>query len=284
MKKKLVILFIMLSACKISFSQVTLDYTYPASSTGNSVNFALIEIYPGEYKYAFYDMGASNLSLYNLNHTLFQSITIPATFNGNDWFQVMYVTRSLFDCDTSNIEYLLNYGFIGAPGGTTPYVKIVRDNGTVLFTETNASALTQGWANLSMGPVYSTPNGAKMDLYNANWDLKIYSLCGQLPPSYLSGPGNTTGLSSGNAENFINRVYPNPSKNKITIDYSFPDDVRQAELFLYDANGKETRRLKIGPAFKSVQLDTDGMNAGVYNYVINADGRLFKGSQLVIVK
>src|SRR5207247_11291030 len=97
-------------------------------------------------------------------------------------FQVLYVTRSLFDCDTSNIEYV----YANTVGGTKPFY-IMRTDGTQLFQLDSAIGYFCLGYCLGLSDIIklirNTSAGAKLFLNNVqgNQDVHIYSLCGTLP-------------------------------------------------------------------------------------------------------
>src|SRR2546423_596911 len=103
MKKIWKYLFLLVNAS--SSAQITLDNTV-TSITAIGQDFYTVQISSTETKYLFEDTVANSFSLYNMDFTPFMiNIAVPEPFD-NWTFQVMYVTRSLFDCDTSNIEYV----------------------------------------------------------------------------------------------------------------------------------------------------------------------------------
>src|SRR5437773_4273066 len=108
-------------------AQITLDQVVTPKD-GFGFDFYTVQISPTETKYLFEDTVTNTFSLYNMDFTPFMTnIAVPEPFA--TWtFQVLYVTRSLFDCDTSNIEYV----YANTVGGTKPFY-IMRTDGTQLF-------------------------------------------------------------------------------------------------------------------------------------------------------
>ena len=165
--------------------QITLDYADPNNTYGLGWSFFPVDIDNNETKYCFLDTVNNKFSLYNMNFTPFMTnIQLPGSFNQN--YVVMYISRRLFDCDSSNIEYMYSAPFV-----LSSTLKILRTNGNVLFTKDSTIALYSigclGGSN-DMRPIRKTSAGTKMFLGkyvpsnpNNNIQNQVYSLCGTLP-------------------------------------------------------------------------------------------------------
>ena len=75
MKKLIFTLFFagIFSFCK---SQIVLENTY-ASFTGNSNWFFVVKLGYGGYKYVYYEKLQNTFTFYNLNHSLYKTVSIP---------------------------------------------------------------------------------------------------------------------------------------------------------------------------------------------------------------
>src|SRR4051812_24434231 len=96
MKKFLLVLLLFVSTK--GNAQVTLERSYYNFHS----NFYVTDLGNSDYKYVHVD--STGFTLYNLDHSFFLNVITPRPlFSG---YQVAYITNSLFDCDTTNIEYV----------------------------------------------------------------------------------------------------------------------------------------------------------------------------------
>ncbi len=262
---------------QISWGQITLDNivsnTYILSGT-----FYPVELDNNETKYVFVDTTTNKFSLYNMNFTPYLSnIALPGTYNYN--YMVMYVSRRLFDCDSTNIEYVYSAPF--TPAST---FKIFRTNGTLIFSLDSAVGLYSigalGGSN-DIRPIRKTSAGTKMFLgkWNPAWtgsNLKtyVYSLCGQLPEGYteLFNPL----ISSA-------KVYPNPTSTQLTFEISLPSNIKKYDLTIYDTSGKEIKKEQSVTTTKH-DLDVSNFNNGVYFYSLTNEGKTIYTGKFVMTK
>ena len=112
MRKKILIpaLFFVLGniICK---AQITLEQTY---SVPPGKTFYFTDLGNNNFKYFLIDYYNNYFSLYNLDHSPFMLNIVPGINLDSGKFTIGYITTSLFDCDSTNIEYA-----IMANGGTT---------------------------------------------------------------------------------------------------------------------------------------------------------------------
>lgn len=257
-------------------AQVVLENVYSNGvNYGNGIEFRLQEIDEELYKYVLVDIANEKITLYNLNHTLFAIIDIPEPYTPYI-YKVQYITRTLFDCDTTDIEYLLLWTN-SDPSYSNDYVRLYEDDGTILFEQDTA----MGWISLGGSGVFNsyivnTPDGTKMILDDqANGMSYVYTLCGKLPTSY-----NLVDESS----DMSMRVFPNPSSNYTEIEYELPSSVSSAELRITNTGGSLIKNYMIDKTFSNVLLSTEDLPAGVYYYNIIIDGHPIEAEKVVIIK
>lgn len=276
MKKILVSLALI--SCTLLFvsAQVTLKDTYQSGVNSSTVEFRLAEIDSGVFKYLNVNLDNEEIKLYNLNHTLYKTIDIPLPYVPYK-YRIQYVTRSLFDCDTSNIEYLLLWTN-GDAGFFNDTLRLYSEDGTVLFEEAPGFMgwICVGCATIISSYIRETPDGTEMQLDNfTTGETRIYNLCGTLPTSYESGS---------NSDNLSFRSYPNPAKEFATIQYHLPDNVKEATLNIYDQQGIEVKSFQIDNTFSNVLLSSDDLISGTYYYNIFIPGFNTEAKKMVIIK
>src|SRR4051812_23663929 len=89
-----------------SKSQITLDtIVHPWNLIG--YDFYPVKLAENETKYYVQDTLSNSFTLYNLDFTPFlQNITVPESYSPfTKNMEVIYLSRTIFDCDSSTIEY-----------------------------------------------------------------------------------------------------------------------------------------------------------------------------------
>ncbi len=183
-------------------AQITLDTIVTPISIG--FDFYTVQISSTETKYYFADTATNTFSLYNMDFTPFMTnIAVPEPFAITTTnFQALYITRSLFDCDSSNIEYV----YEAAIHSNEPF-RIMRTDGTQLFQLDSAngpfcSGDCLGFSDF-IRPIRNTSAGTKLFLQKpSSGQIFIYSLCGTL----LTDDFDLTNLK----ESYV-KIFPNPT-------------------------------------------------------------------------
>ena len=111
MKKLRIIFFaLFLIQTNSTKAQITLDTTIDYAHANMVYFFNTVQISSTETKYYMADTVTNTFTLYNMDFTPFiANVAVPEPFikyvPGVRIFRAIYITRALFDCDTSNIEY-----------------------------------------------------------------------------------------------------------------------------------------------------------------------------------
>lgn len=261
-------------------AQIVYETTYVDADLNGGTNreFELVELDSSEFKYLLLDYGNSVFNLYNLDYTLFQTVNIPVVW-ANFNYRVHYISRSLFDCDTSNIEYLIDVQCVPQPciGG---YVKIYRTDGSELFSRDTAHAqIAFGSSNLARFPIISTPNGTKLllDRPSPFSTVEIYSLCGTLPPTLEIKDYDS-------AQKIHSQALPNPASNIVTINYLLPPGENEGDIRFYDISGNIVKSYHIDNNFSSIIVSINDFPSGTYIYKIETATQVSDGEQLIIIE
>jgi len=276
MKNICKLLFILLGTS--TSAQITLD-TVVTSQSGIGSSFYTVQISSNETKYLYEDSLTNTFSLYNMDFTPFlTSIPVPEPFD-NWTFQVQYVSRSLFDCDSTNIEFVYE-----AP--TTGYKSfyIMRTDGTELFKldSANGPFCAGGCLSLSdvIRPIRNTSSGTKLFLQrpwsmNQAFTTNIYSLCGSLPLEVLD--------LTIREQTFVS-VYPNPASMSLTFILNLPDNINEYELVIVDSNSKEIKREQVRIQNAEFKLDANNLSQGTYYYSLCTKNKSYQSGRFIITK
>jgi len=265
-------------------AQITLEQTYSNGGINNE-NLRFIQLTTGT-KYALVDSAALQVSIYNLNHSLYKAVTIPSQNGFNMWW-VYFITDKLFDTDSTDIDYL-----IARYSTTTSLysIKIYEESGNTLFTLD--SAYVGGWGGVySPKTIFNTDSGTKMILSGTgppngtSWS-KVYSLPGSLT---CGSCGSIYGPLVSNGDNTVVRScltnpYPNPTNSTTRIDYVFPSGVNEGEIVFYDLQGKEIKRFKVDKTFDHLLISTADIPAGTYFFQLQTSNQASEGKKMVVIK
>src|SRR3954467_12825003 len=109
MKTTITTIFLFFSMVSNLYSQIILDHI--VDSTNLIYWFRPVQISENETKYYIADTASNTFNLYNMDFTPFMlNIPVPEPFinmTGSTpaLFQAIYISRTLFDCDSTNIEF-----------------------------------------------------------------------------------------------------------------------------------------------------------------------------------
>jgi hypothetical protein len=90
----------------------------------------------------------------------------------------------------------------------------------------------------------------------------------------------TVGLNENTKEEFVIKVYPNPTSNKTNIVFNLINNNDIAVLELYDVLGKRIytlQSIRIDSGLQTFEIDLKNNNSGIYQYVLFANGKTICG-------
>lgn len=285
--KKIFLLFA-LSAAVTTQAQITLDHTYPSGTRVNLDKFPL-----SGYKYTEVNLQTHKINIYNLNHSLFKSITFP-TLPGST--SIAYISETLFDSD-SLVEYMLNnqISVSGPPDSIMFKTYIYKENGTQIFFRDSAYlfyALSGNVFNIT-DPIYFDGTSAKMRLTvqlnsqpGGPGYSEIYNLPGSIPCIQCStgSLGNiSTGLKKNNTDGVQATFYPNPVSDQLKLKYALPKEAKVAMIKITDMQGKLLEEFKVTSSFDYLYLPSN-YNNGMYLYSLLVDGQIIKTEKIILNK
>ena len=203
-------------------------------------------------------------------------IAVPEPFAPfSNAYQVIYVTRTLFDCDSTNIEYVYE-----SPGNSTKTFYIMRTDGTQLFRLDSADGpyCLGGCLGMSdvIQPIKNTSSGAKLFLQRPfTGEINIYSLCGTFTTDIFEDVMRNNSYVT---------VFPNPTSHILTFKINPPDNMNEYELVIVDSNAKEARREKIEKGIDKYIIDVSGYNNGTYIYSLCTKNKSYQTGKFIITK
>lgn len=78
---------------------------------------------------------------------------------------------------------------------------------------------------------------------------------------------------------------PNPFTDNTVIEYSLPETVETANIYIYDMNGKQIQQIALTErGNSSVTINGGELNAGMYLYSLIADGQVVDTKRMILTK
>jgi hypothetical protein len=198
----------------------------------------------------------TEFTLYNLNGTIYKTIYLPPKpYPSSIVYYISNISTSLFDNDSSTIEYLISYA-CDSSGYGFRQLQVVREDGSVLLDE--PKAVVYYWPpNFVDASIYNTEEGAKLKLYcyfanGANNGTRVFSLPGKVP-SGVNENQNIYSLKS--------IIYPNPNDGSFFI--KFPSNNHGiSTIDLLSSDGKLLNTFKSSNS--TLQVNYPGLINGIY--------------------
>jgi len=281
MKTKFLIL---VCACLFGTTQVKAQITLDINIDTNGLGYVWYpaKISNNETKFVFLDTINDKFSLYNLDLTPFlTNIPVPYSLCNNGYFyHIMYITRTLFDCDSTNIEYLF-----AAQNQIFKPLWVMRTDGTVLLYADSAQGpycLGCPGGTTFIKPILQTENGTKlivMKCINQTGIYKhsIYSLCGTLPV------GEDEFDFTNQQQEYV-RIFPNPTTMQLNFQIMLPDNLNQYELVILDSESKELRRQKVEILTNYFSIDVNSYSSGTYYFSLISKDKILQTGKFIITK
>ena len=265
-------------------AQITLEHTYDSAATynfcsGEISQLMIINFEVSGERYVKVNRCGKCISIYDMNHVLLKNISlanVPLTYGIVG--EILYFSEKLFDLD-SKIEFMYLYGYTDVSGNSQFVTDIYNEDAALIFADTSAAWVHPNW-EMQQWPVYNTSVGTKMILSCTNGDARVFSLPGTL----------STGIGDGNAQlikaqggGLVN-LFPNPGNSAVTLQYKLPEGEREGEIILYNMQGTEIKRYKVGDTFHDLLLDNTQLNAGTYFYLLQTSKGVAGSKKRIVVK
>lgn len=266
MKKIINLVAIVLFTSSV-FGQISLEHSYPNGKWETSI----AKLSNSGMKYLWVDVSTGVLKLYNLDHTLFKTLTFPVLANMTN-VEVGYLSETTFDLD-ADVEFMVYYQ--DDNNWANSVTKIIDESGTTILNAVGETPSINTYDGIH-GAIFNTPNGTKMILDNHTDNAaKVYSLPGTLIATAINDIEYD--------ENFL-ESYPNPAGNYIKLAYTLPTNIKEAKVSIYDIEGKIVKSYTIDNNYKDLFIDTQDFSNGTYLCQINSNGIAISDTKFIVQK
>ncbi|MFY9150435.1 MAG: T9SS type A sorting domain-containing protein [Prolixibacteraceae bacterium] len=263
--KQIILTSLLAISMLVGYSQVTLQKTYNYSTT-------VVKLESLGYKYYLMDVPNSQVRIYNMDHSLFKTVNCNVP-NGYFLADIKYVSENLFNSD-SQIEFVYTYYKYVSTSSSYYYIygsRIINENGTNLQTIEGARYI---YVNKTGDAEY------KLFAYCFDYSVfpekvwtNIYGLSGSLLTEI--------NISGKNQDTFLN-AWPNPASNIVQIAYELPENVKNAQLYLLDPNGRPVKNYMIDNHTDNLALNLNDLSAGTYLYFIEYGNKRTEVKKIIV--
>ena len=288
--KHLIILACLLLISSYGKAQMTLQHTFsitPSMSAydqGEVVNLSI------SGKKIMVATDSNLLSFYNLDYSLWKTITIPSKpyiYTGqkahlSPWgygYGIFYPSEELFNLDPL-LEVAVYYGPDGATGGSGA-IFIINETGVAIDSIMQVNMTTWN-SGPSIFTVYNTASGTFQAVVSRTSGIAVYSLPGTIPCDVC---GNGLGLANEKVKpNGVSEPMPNPSSGQVKITFTLPENVQQGQIDIYNMNGQKLKSFKVDRTFGYITVDDSEFPAGMYYYNLIANGEVSTTRKMLVIK
>jgi hypothetical protein len=268
-----------------SHAQIQLENEYPVASGSRISGLTMIKLEVSGDKYFLYDMPANTIRLYNLDHSVFKTIPIPAlpkyrSTNTSSMVSIAYISENLFNGD-NQIEYVAmdhQYASYITPSEYGS-MRVFNENGAIVFDGDSLmpcfkrDATYYGYEGEG-DFIFNTSQGSKMILfkYGANLKQRVYSL-----------PGTVNSTKENLTEKNQQKPYPNPGSSYIVLPYQLENNA-EGQLTVYGINGQLIKEYVIDKTFDHLRLDISAYEAGNYFYTVSEKNKVISKGRFLVNK
>lgn len=248
-------------ALVFAFGQINPENSYSYSGTYANLSVS-------GNKFYLMDVGLSQTRIYNTNHTLWKTLSLPVPAS-NYLYDIKYLSEGLFTSDNSLSLAYIYYAYDETNAIYTFNAKIVKENGTVLLT-------IPGCQYMEIRDLGG--DGLKLLAFCYDYTVSPYTIQTRiysLPGTLLSAENMP--LPAGPA-----LPYPNPASDYTTIPYSLPGGTRTANISISDLQGKVIDQMTINSNADRITLPTGQYQSGMYLYSIEAGSQRIKSGRFLV--
>ncbi len=230
---------------------------------------------------------ADTVTIYNPDLSVYMTVPIPPPVPPYTWHAAFYFSEDLFDTDPSTVEFLAGYGYSDSLG---TYYKtcVYRADGTLLFTADSVGITMVGFfgAMANYEPIFNTPMGTRLVMYDVHNRRHVYSLPGVLPCPSCDGSLDINAGVGQHMAGTTGRIdlFPNPARSSAMVNYELLPGANQGQLCFFDSQGQLVKRVRITEHSGQLTVDTSGLASGNYSCRIETNAGFMGGPNMMVVR
>ena len=268
-------------------AQMTLQHTFSIAATMSGLDQGEVVNLSISGKKIMVATDSNILSFYNLDYSLWKTITIPSKpyfypigrahlGPWGDSYGIFYPSEELFNLDPL-LEVAVYYGDDLGTGA----IFIINETGAAIDSIMQVK-MTNGDSGPSIFTVYNTAPGTFQAVVSLTSGVAVYSLPGTIPCDVC---GNGLGLAKEQVkQNGVSEPIPNPSSGQVKITFTLPDNVKQGQIDIYNMNGQKLKSFKVDRTFGYITVDDSEFPAGMYYYNLIANGEVSTTRKMLVIK
>ncbi len=246
-------------------------------------------------KYVSYSTQANQMTLYNLNHTLWKTITFPSVAglapygflnaHNSELLGWGYVSENLFKID-NKVDIALAYMDTSttALGSFATHLLVFDETGSIINRIDSISnfVVSNIGVDSFVGLAYLWQSSGGISINRTS----IYSLPGKLPCNICGsapGLGVPPGGNSNGGSSLISNPVPNPSSGSVKIEYSVPPGTT-GTIRVFNTMGKELKNYKVDHNFDYITLDNTELPSGIYYYNLTTSDMQTSAKKMIVVR
>lgn len=254
-------------------AQLAFQNFYPAHSRNQFV-FEVVDLLLSGKKYCLIDIVANQVTLYNLNHSVWKTIT-PPTVSGYQWGaytgNVGNISENLFKID-NKVDLWLPYHI-----SSSTYQKLIvfDETGTIISTVDSASQFFI--RNIGLDSFVA--------LVYKDSGTVVYGLPGKLPCHACStAPGLGMPINDGSGfGSSLSETMPNPSSSITKIEYNIPTG-STGVIRIFDQVGRQMKSYIVDSHFDYITIDNTELPPGVYYYNLTTNSNQTTAKKMVVIR
>ncbi len=258
------ILFVFLFSSFSLKAQITREYKYDMVGEGYTsdplIGTWVVDLQAAGPKYLM--PGSGSWRLYNENHSLYLDLQIAP----NTSIEAENITDQTFDVD-GGVEFMFTEYNVGGDQRLVVYnSEDLTEVFSTPFTPASVSGYIRDFGTEKKLIVRYTQNpGIALD------SVIVYDL-----------PGTVTSSPRQTEKKLKLKAYPNPTRERVTLEYELTDGSEFGDIILYALDGTPKEVYRVSTDFENLLIDTSGWKPGLYLYRLITDkGTVSSGKLLV---
>lgn len=227
--------------------------------------------------YLYLNPNDTSAIIYDMNFNVLQKTHLPDIEKS----YAIYVSQNLFDLDDGVEMMIVNDDWNST---SDFYVKIVDDNGTLIEDFKGYYPIVDP-ATDHFSAIRTVGDKTYMTLMNmVDATFRVFTLPGKFQSCCNCTGVNTSTTKSYTVSSSSLKSYPNPVSKSVTVEYSLPLTIDNANLVLINSVGAQIAFYPVKEDESELTIDASGLTPGIYFWFLTkTDGTVITSKQIIKV-